>query len=245
MQNTFPEPIWTVPQDAIDRCTAFDIAGPSPFMLTGAVLRLLQYHFSDPNNIEEPLLKGYIWSPNTANCIQGQTQVQPQPSPDGAPNWTTIPESRIVIKPSWSSTSDGSQQLPGIYVKREPFRTETVSFKDQQTPSLDAQGVFKGTTMNVNILGAHSLICKGMTGAEAELLGQEVYFRMLHYQQVIKSDLKLGRLQTTGVSEAKQRLDEARSTFYTVVSLEWAYVYRWLVVQESPIVKRIAFGFVQ
>ena len=75
-----------------------------------------------------------------------------------------------------------------------------------------------------------------------DLLGEEVFYRMLHYQQVIKRDFNLGSLMTQGVSELRQK-DESSTSFYTVVRLDWAYVYRWMVIPESPVVKRVAFEY--
>ena len=113
---------------------------------------------------------------------------------------------------------------------------------DRSLPGLNSKGVYEGTEQQVNIVGAHSIICQGVRGAEAELLGEEVYFRMLHYQQIIKRDFNLGSLLTQRVSELQPK-DEANLTFYVVVRLEWAYVYRWMVIPESPIIKRAAFEY--
>jgi hypothetical protein len=234
--NVFPEPTWTVPQEALEACSAFCTRGPNPFVLSGVFLRLLQYHFSSSDNIDEPLLKEYIWTPSTKGCLS-----EVQEGPGGSSQ--LIPGSRLLIRPSYTQNPDQIQQSPALFVKREPFGTERISFQDASLPSKNAKGIVDGRKHQVNISGAHSIICKGLTGAEAELLGQEVFFRMLHYQQVIKKDFALGSLMADGVSEVKQRTDEAKSSFYTVVRLSWAYVYRWLVIPESPVLKRVALEF--
>ena len=255
MNNCFPEPTWCVPQEALDPCSSFYYAGPSPFLLSGVFLRLLQYHFSSPDNIEETLLKGYIWTPSDKGCIG--TGTPPEESSSSSEETNPLGEcsepatatyqytagSKLAIKPSYSTDTASIQQVPALYVKREPFQVDTISMLDRALPGLNQHGVYEGTDHNVTVSGSHSIICRGSKGAEADLLGQEVYFRMLHYQQVIKRDFQLGKLMARSVSEVRQRTDEAQSTFYTVVRMEWAYVYRWRVIPESPIMKRVAFQY--
>jgi len=113
---------------------------------------------------------------------------------------------------------------------------------DRSLPGLNQNRVFDGIQHQVNISGAHSIICRGGSGVEADLLGEEVFFRMLHYQQIIKQDLRLGFLLTEALSDVKSR-DEFQRTFYSIVRVSWAYVYRWKVIPETPIVKRVAFGY--
>jgi hypothetical protein len=258
MVNTFPEPEWCIPQEALEPCSSFWYAGPSPFSLSGVFLRLLQYHFSTPDNIEEPLLKEYIWTPSDKGCISTGT-----PDPEGSSaeesseegyvsrcpiideNGTSqyISGSRIQIKPSWSQDASQIQQSPSLLVKRETFQTERIAFHDRTLPHMNRQGIYEGTEQQVNVIGSHSIICKGKYGGEADLLAQEVFFRMLHYQQVIKRDFALGSLMAKSVAEVRQRKDEATSTFYSVVRLEWAYVYRWRVIPEAPVLKRIGFEY--
>ena len=239
MINTFPEPEWGIPQEAYERASSFEAGGPNPFILSGVFQRLVQYHFSSSCNIEEHLLKEYIWTPSSQCCKVSDGE----DSGEGASQ--AIPPSRLLIKQSYSMLGPEVQQIPTILIKREPFGTDRISFQDASLPGLNNKGVYEGRTHQVNIQGKHSIICKGGSGAEAELLGQEIFYRMLHYQQVIKKDFRLGHLMTRGVSDVKTRNDESRPTFYTVVSIEWAYVYRWLVIPESPIVKRVAFGYTE
>lgn len=236
MVNKFKEPCWGVSQEACPRAGAFDRGGPNPFFLSGVFQRLLQYHFSTSDNIEEWLLKEYIWTPSNQCCKVTEDNEDEGTSQE-------IPPSRILIRPSWSQLGPEIQKLPTLLVKREAFQTGRISFQDASLVGRNEKGVYEGRRHQVDIKGKHSIICKGGSGAEAELLGQEVYFRMLHYQQVIKKDFSLGHLFTEGVSGVKTRTDESKPTHYTVVSIDWAYVYLWLVIPESPILKRIAFEY--
>jgi hypothetical protein len=90
----------------------------------------------------------------------------------------------------------------------------------------------------VNVDGTHSIICKAVTGQEAEALGEEVLFRMLNYMSVIRDDFHLGKFMPIGMSDVKEITNEPQKAFYVVVQLSWAYVYNWLLRLEAPIVKR-------
>jgi len=258
MTNTFPEPEWCIPQEALEPCSSFWYVGPSPFSLSGVFLRLLQYHFSDPRNIEEPLLKDYIWTPSDKGCLPSggsdeEGSSSEESSEEGYQSRCTIvgeegtsqyvQGSRMLIKPSWSQSQEAVQQTPSLLVKREPFQSDRISMLDRSLVGRNKQGVYEGTMMQVNIMGAHTIICRGKSGGEADLLAQEIYFRFLHYQQIIKRDFQLGHFQAKSVDEIRQRTDEATTTFYTVVRLDWAYVYRWRVIPEAPILKRIGFEY--
>ena len=230
MAVKLPEPCWGSPQEACERASAFTTAGPNPFMLTGVFQRLLQYHFSSSDNIEEPLLRGYIWTPGSACCATSETE-------EGSAN--IYEPSRIMIKPSWSQLGPEVQQLPTLLIKREVFRSQRVSLLDQSAVGNSSYN--KGSNyQHMAVKGGHTIICKGGTGAEAELLGQEVFYRMLHFQQIIKKDFSLGSLVTQSVSELRTKNDESKTSFYTVVNLEWSYMYNWLIIPDSAIVKRIA-----
>lgn len=200
-------------------------------MLSGVFQRLLQYHFSSADNIEDPLLKGYLWTPSTQCCAVSETEEE-------GSSYSYEP-SRILIKPSWSSLGPEVQQLPTLLVKRSTFKSSRVALTDQSAIGASL-GWRDGERHYMQIDGSHLIICKGGTGAEAELLGQEVFFRMLHFQQIIKRDFHLGRLLTQSVSEVRTRNDESKTSFYTVVNLDWSYMYNWLVIPESPIIKRVA-----
>jgi len=230
MINHFSEPVWGEPQDAIEACSALAAMGPSPAVLTGVFLRLLQYHFSTQANIENPLLKEYIWTSSTAGCVNTEQ--------DGV----VVPGSRILIRPSYSPRGPEVQQLPSLLVKREPVQSTRISFQDKSLVGLNQNHVFDGTQYQVNIAGAHSIICRGGTGVEADLLAEEVFFRMLHYQQIIKQDFRLGFLLAESMADVKSR-DEYQRVFYAVVRMTWAYVYRWKLIPESPIIKRVVLGY--
>jgi hypothetical protein len=198
-------------------------------LMTGILTKLLQYQFSDPDNITNPILRCYRWQEDNA-CYNNSD------SEGGG-------SGGIWIGPGYSEDSEGVQASPAMYVKREGTKNSVISQKNISVPSLNAAGLFPGTLHQVNVEGVHSIICKAKTGAAADALGQEVFSRFLHYQSVIRDDFKLGKFFTTSLSDVKEiaQNQEADSGFYTVVRIEWAYVYRWYLRKEGPKIKRTHF----
>jgi hypothetical protein len=229
MAVNYTEPVWATSQNVMNECSSLVYSGPTPFVMTGVLIKLLQYHFSDANNIDNPLLKGYIWT-EAGSC---------QPGVDS--NGDPVEGSRIDIGTAYQEGAGSVQQRPALYVQREPFQTDKISFRNMALPSvMSSTGVYQGVAHQVTISGQHSIICAGKTGAEADNLGQEVYFRMLNYMPIIREDFRLGTFFVPGTSDVKSRDDEASKMYYTVVKCQWAYVYRWRVIPETPVAKRLS-----
>jgi len=226
---TYTEPEWGTPQEAVDKPSSLCTTGPRGMLMTGILVKLIQYHFHDPGNIDNPLLRCYQWQLNNA-CYNNEDS---EASGSGG----------IWIGPGYSEDSEGVQASPAIYVKREGTRNSPISQKNISVPSLNSAGLFPGTLHQVNVEGVHSIIYKAKTGVAASALGEEVFLRFLHYQTVIRDDFKLGKFFTTSLSEVKEvaQDQEADSGFYTVVRIEWAYVYRWYLRKEGPALKRTHF----
>jgi hypothetical protein len=255
MNNTYPEPKWCTPQDVNEGCSSLVATGPSPMVLTGVFIRLIQYHFSDPNNIQNENLKGYIWTNSPNGCISNDDPSAEEGSGSGASGSsdsggmgqddcpvpdTHIDGSKMLVTVSYKRDGANVQQRPAIYIKREPVVGSRISFQNKAQASLNKDGILEGTNYQMTISGKHSIIAVGKTGAEADALGEEIYFRMLQYMPIIRDDVRLGHFLPESISEVKEIPKEASKAFYTVVSLTWAYVYRWRVIPESPTLKRLA-----
>ena len=92
--------------------------------------------------------------------------------------------------------------------------------------------------------GTHRIICKGKTGAEAESIAEEVFYRNLHYQSVIRDDFRLGLYQPTGNSDVKEVTNEAEKAFYVIVRIKWGYIYEWTLKREAPAIKRTRLAYI-
>jgi hypothetical protein len=225
MLTYYDEPTWgEVPQEAIMACSSVESTGPTPFLMTGIVTRLLEYHFSSPLNVINPKLR---------------TLAAKDPS--------QMDTMKIYVGPAYGEDPQAIQATPALFVKREAVRFDQVSQKNIAVPSIEnLKGPNKGITHKMYITGSHSIICKGKTGAEAEALADEVYLRMLNYMSVIRDDFRLGKFMPEGISDVKEKAsNESTMTFFAVVRISWAYTYSWLLRLEAPIVKRTQLLYIE
>jgi hypothetical protein len=224
-KNTFPEPTWTIPQPVDEQCTSLLATGSTPFILTGILLRLLQYHFADAINITNPFLQPYIWE-------------------EGEDPGDTSPESKIFIGVDYERNHQVVGQRPALFVSRRPMNTQKVGFKDEVVPGIGKPGaVYKGHKHQIYLIGAHNIVCVGQTGAEAENLAEEVFFRMLHYMPVIREDIRIGSFRVDGISETRERGEDPHKTFVVFVRMSWSTEHRWMIIPETPVLKRLGLVF--
>ena len=243
MIQTFDEPTWGLSQDTVPDASAFCRLGPSPFILTGVFVRLIKYHYSDANNIDNPVLKGYIWTSNQSCDDQEQVIVNPDTGQDET---ITVPASNLLVGTNFGEDFDAANTRPAIFVRRETFQTVPVANRNEILGGINCGQPVRGQQMLMRINGAHSIICAGLTGAEAEQLLEETYFRMLQYMSVIRDDFKLAAL-TVGAGSPVETADlgGGKKTFYCSFNINWAYVYRWTLIRINPEFRRTLIEYVQ
>lgn len=231
MSTIYPEPTWGTPQLAIEPASSLCASGITPFILTGILVRLLQYHFSDPNNIVRESLHYLRWYRECADGIVDDSGTALQ---------------RLYIDVGYQLNLANAEQRPGIFVKREPVTTRRISIEqgDSVTTHIKSRiGSFQGKIFQKILEGAFSLICIGTSGAEADLLGEEVFDRMLYFAPKIEEDIRIGMFTVKSLSEVQELTNGAKKAYYTVVRLEWASHRRWTLVAEAPILKRIRMTY--
>lgn len=197
--------------------------GHTPNIITGAILRFLQEHFSRTENIENDVLKQKIFHPQPEDTTEGLV-------PTG-----------ILIDPIYKWNPQNFSKRLAIYVKRNGMRIERYGINDGVTAGLgrDKDGELKnydGDHHVVGGLGSHSIFCIGRSGAEAEVLGSEVFREVQHFAPVLRRDLKIKKLAVTEVTEIQQ-LEEYDQHFVVAVILAWGYFETWRLVPEAPWLK--------
>ena len=224
----YPEPEWGVSQQAYEPCSSLVATGITPFILSGIIIRLLQYHFSDPANIINDSLRSYRWK---ADCNQA---ILP-------PDKTAI--GSIYIGMGYEFKPALVQQRPGLFVKREPVTVTRIAAiqGDRTPPHIDrVKGVLQGAEYQKQLGGRFSIVCAGLSGSEADILGEEVFYRMLYFAPVIREDIRISQFTVDGLSDVKDLdVSDGVKAFYTVVSLQWAQIVRWAAVPETPVLKRL------
>lgn len=187
--------------------TSIQSTGPKPHILSGAFLQILRSQFSDPNNITEEKLRGFLWSPDEVR-------------------------SNILIEPLYRWDAKKIQQRPAILVKRGETKVVKLGIGDLQHGRLEDTG-FVDMHQTTSFAGMHVIFCLGNSGLEAELIGSEVFYHFLEFSAVIRQQLCLGSFQVSDLGEVS-RFEEAHDHFVVPVSLTYAGIHSWNVLRQTP-----------
>lgn len=212
----------------LDEWSSLCSTGHTPNIITGAILRFLQEHFSREENIENAALKEKVFKPQPDDTTEG-------PVATG-----------ILIDPIYKWNPQNFSKRLAIYIKRNGMRIERYGINDGLTTGLgvDKDGnlkTYEGDYHVVGGLGSHSIFCIGRSGAEAEVLGSEVFREVQHFAPVLRRDLKVKKLAVTEVTEIQQ-LQEYDQHFVVAVVLAWGYFEKWRLVPEAPWLKGFAIA---
>lgn len=202
--------------------------GHTPLIITGAILRFLQEHFSRPEKIENKALRDNIWVENPDDTTEG------------------IPPKGILIEPIYNWNPVDFQRRVAVYISRNQVTTQRLGINDGLTVGLgkNSDGELKtdeGEYHVVGVQGSHTLSCIGRAGAEAEVLGNEVWREILHFSPVLRRDLKLKRLVVSEASPVSQ-LPEYDQNLVVTVAVGWYYFEKWRLRPMAPWLKSLAIG---
>ena len=204
--SRYREPTWGTTEEAIDVETSPEKRSISPFEITGVITRLLQYHFSDPNNIENTLLKNYTWS-------------------------TPRKDSRLLIGPEYLR-NDAVLKRPALFVHREPV--QATSLGEYRKIEVVVEGVTKNTPNYLrHLVGKHVVYCEAMAGAEAEALAWEVFNRMMVFSPTMTDDFNMDAFDVAGLGKVEQRVEQETSIFVVPVTLTWQKTHIWSILSPT------------
>lgn len=197
--------------------------GHTPQILTGALLRILQNHFSTASNIEDDALKDNIVKLQASDTSEG------------------LAETGILIAPvyKWDPAQLGKRIA--LYIKRNPLRTQKLGINHGLTAGIDTNTdeVLRGEYHTLGVVGSHTIYCIGRVGAESEILGYEVFRELVQFGPAIRKDLKLHKFETTEVSDVN-RIEEYDQHFVVAVVVAWAYLETWRIIPDAPWLKTLS-----
>jgi hypothetical protein len=205
---TFTEPTWTTPEEAITPTPSVLLRQVSPFELHGIIVRMLQYHFYDPNNIVNEKLKGYTWE---------------------ASDITT----HILIKPDLERNPQVKGK-PSIFVSREDttgdhagiLRGISIGNPTQQLNDPNYTRLFSGNFV---------LSCEGLTFGEAESIAWEAADRIVKFSPDLVTDYGVDVFDIKGIGKTVLKTeDRSTAMFVTPVILYWQKLYAWRLVSAEP-----------
>jgi len=209
----------------LDEFSTLCSTGHTPQILTGVFLRILQNHFSNPDYIEDDALKDNV------------VRLKPDDTTEG------IPETGILIEPSYKFNPIDFGARPAIFIKRNGLEVQRYGINDGLTVGLgrDKEGnvkTYEGDYHTVGVLGSHTLFCVSRSGAEAEVLGYEVFREIQQFAPIVRRDLGLKKLAVPQISELS-KLEEHDQHFVVGVVVGWAYFEKWRIVPDAPWLKSL------
>ena len=201
-------------------------------VLTGLWTRLLREHFASADNLQ------YNGADETT--VEGRPTLQLQRyiwDPDNT-------KTEIQIQPVWEYNSQDIQRRPALYIKRNEVKFERLGIDDGFTTGSqkNAQGQVErvpGEYHSKLMLGSHTVFCVGQTGAETELLAQEVTNHVMMFGPKLRAEFKLARLTLSEVGELAL-LDEFVEHFVVPVVIAYGIVMSWRIREIQPFLKTLA-----
>lgn len=175
------------------------------------LFQLVVSHFSDPDRIINPDLKGLIYSPN-----QVQTKL------------------RIALNTAYDLPV--SSKLPAVILKRGEQKFSRIGLNDRGERSFaSTTGVFPFVR---NSEGTHSLLAVSSVPGETENLANELLDAFTCVAPVLRSELPFADFEVVGVSEL-QLSEELGNRSVVAVQLLYKYELGWTLRYATPLVGAI------
>jgi hypothetical protein len=172
----------------------------------------------DTHETPKKELEGYVWLPDRENT-------------------------KIQIQSVWDMSRQDIQRRPGIYVKRNSLQPRKLAINHGYSTGAvkDREGKLiriDGYLHSVLILGSHTIFCVGQAGAEAELIGQEVFELLRQFGPLLRSELKFQSFEIVECGEVSI-LEEASTHFAVPVVIGYAFPRSWRLEKVAPWLKAV------
>ena len=194
----------------------------TPTIVTGIILRLLQAHFKDPENIRDAKLKQLVWAAD-------------DPAGDSI-------ESQVLIGPLYKYDKRQIQARPAILVFRQQATTSKFPMESKTLTSLDEAGDFDGEKYVMPVSCTHIIRCCGKSAFAAERIGEEVFYRLLEYTPAIKDDFPFSKFDIMALTPPAAITDDANENFMVDIAVQWTTIHGWTLTPIAPILKKVRTG---
>lgn len=196
--------------------SALEFMTVTPQVITGVLLWVARSHFSDSKNIVSSAIRDFVYTPtqDTGITIESATRWDPRQV-----------ESR-----------------PAIYIKRDVWQNRHgyVSIDNRyQSRVPEAGSPDSGDRYEAIVQGRHTMVCVARTGAEAEDLGSEVFFRLLEFTPVIRKDFNFHKFTVDELGQSA-KLEESSEHWAVPVSVSYTIAHGWLIRMLGPYMKSVS-----
>lgn len=173
-------------------------------ILNRLFMRLLKYHFSNPDCIFYPAVRQFVYSDDPSI-------------------------SRIAIEMN-TSIDLRSDQLPRLVVMRGPQKPQRLVIGDRG----ERQDVSVGEERYTRLIqGSHRIICSGNGDGFLEDLAQEVFDFLNAASPLLRRDWPLHDFQVAAMSQAGI-FQELGDVLGVAIDVTYVYEYSWTIVRDRP-----------
>lgn len=183
--------------------------GPRTHLVTGFLRRWLTTHFSAEATIENPDLRGYLWS--------------------------SVDSSQLLIESITQWRPAMTEKRPGILISRNDWEIMRWGINDETMGYQPKDGARR---FNVGIKGSHTVFCISAKPVEAEILASEVYREFMQFGPIIREELDLHMFRVVQVGKLF-RVREAKNNYAVPVTVAYAAQEMWKLIPHLPFLKTV------
>lgn len=217
-QVTYSEPTWGDPQLTYCEPSYLHALGVTPFIMLGILTQLIRYQFSTVDNIINPYLQNLIWT---------------------ADRETT----KVTVVPGQDVDLDTVSPGPRVHILLDPVRSNRMGALTGDSMPVGANqfGYVGRRDYQRLLMSGARIVCVSSSEVESQLMGEEVFNRMMVYAHKIREDIGVGMFKVDSLypPRAKERPEKGIKVFFSTVQVNWDSMYRWSLVAEAPTVKRL------
>lgn len=219
---TLPEPTWGDSEDAqkaYKESSALCNMRFTPSVVTGVFLRVLQAHFSAPDNIRDQKLKALLWKADP-------------PSGDAI-------DSEILVAPLYMYDLRTLEMEPAVLVGHGELKATKFPMQSSYTLGLNSDGNLEGSQYSVPITGGTVISCVAGTAFAADRLAEEIFYFLLENAPVLLKDFPFSDLDVTSMSAPALVDRDSGERFKVDVGVVWRHIHGWTLKPIAPILKKI------
>jgi hypothetical protein len=210
-------PVTPEPENRVQKVSSLCSYGTRPHVMTGLLRQLLIQHFTDPNNVEDELLRQKFLE------VGGWKQ-----------NENGLNDGGILIESITRWLPSDEDKRPAVLIKRNDWAWNRIGVGDAA-----GSDYASGSSSYLGLWqGSHTLYCLSLTGLETELLAIEVVRFLQHFGPWIRDQMDLKRFMITqvgGISEIK----EVVQGYAVPVTVTYVAEESWTLQPYAPRLKRI------
>lgn len=178
---------------------------PQRLLVTGILVQWLQWHFTDPINIDNQFLQDDLWT-------------------------NDITTTKIVIDSVYKYNPAETEERPGIFIAPGAWKILQRGIDNRKMmtygPQSDVPAIY-----NTYYQGSHTVFCIGGESAEVEILANEVYHELMEFAPIARKIFQFLRIVVSDVGEISI-LEEDKQHFVVPIVISYSGQDVWEIDEE-------------